>query len=459
MKKKGARREGHTSSPPPAERTVAHAEQRDEPATPDGDVLESTHVDTHEDASVDTRESVLGDTREDVSGDVRSASNDGDVREAPSVSALPSPHASFWDVRVVAFVLGVKALVLLFAAQAYVIAKNERPGSLHEWLSLWNRWDAPHYLDLARMGYVKDGVEARWIVFYPLYPWLVRAVSVFVRDELASALLISTLASVVVGLLLYRLARLDDDEWVARGAVLFMFVFPTSYFLHIGYTESLFLALALGTMLAARARRWPLAGALGVLACMTRVNGLALIPALVFEAWEEYHASGRRVRAEWLWALLPAAGFGVYLFINWRVQGSPLAFLQMQGEYWYRTFAWPWDGIAGSWKMIWSGPPSDALMVGWQEFFFVMLGLALTAWAWLYMRASYAVWMICNCLLWTCTKFVLSVPRYTLVLFPAYIIFARASARRPVAGALIAVWSLLFLALFLVRFSQGYWAF
>jgi hypothetical protein len=452
MRKKGERREGHApSSPPQAERDDAHAEQRDEPEASNGDVRESTHVDTHEDVS--------GDTHEDGSGDVRSASSDGDEREAPSVSARPSSHASLWDGRVVAFVLGVKALVLFFAAQAYTIAKNERPGSLYEWLSIWNRWDAPHYLDLARMGYVRDGVEARWIVFYPLYPWLVRAASLFVRDELAGALIVSTLASVAAGLLLYRLARLDEDEWVARAAVFFMFVFPTSYFLHVGYTESLFLALALGTLLAARARRMPLAGALGALACMTRVNGLALIPALAFEAWEEYRASGRRVRAEWLWALLPAAGFGVYLLINWRVQGSPVAFLHTQGEFWYRSFAWPWDGIAGSWQMFRWGAPSDALMVGWQEFFFVMLGLALTAWAWLHMRASYAAWMTCNWLLWTCTKFVLSVPRYTLVLFPAYIIFARASARRPVAGALIAVWSLLFLALFLTRFSQGYWAF
>jgi Gpi18-like mannosyltransferase len=367
--------------------------------------------------------------------------------------------APLWDGRTVAFVLGVKALVIVFAAQAHVIAKNERLGSLYNWLSIWNRWDAPHYLDIARMGYVRDGVEARWIVFYPLYPWLVRAASFVVRDDLAAAFLVSTLASVAAGLLLYRLARLDDDEWVARASVFFMFVFPTSYFLHIGYTESLFLALALATMLAARVRRWPLAGALGALACMTRANGLALIPALAFEALEDYRACGRVLRARWLYALLPAAGFGVYLLINWSVKGSSVAFLRAQDEYWYRSFAWPWDAVAGSWVMFRDGTPADAWMVGWQEIFFVMLGLGLTVWAWLRMRASYAAWMTCNWLLWTCTKFVLSVPRYTLVLFPLYIIFARASARRPLAGALIAVWSMLFLALFLVRFSQGYWAF
>ena len=88
-----------------------------------------------------------------------------------------------------------------------------------------------------------------------------------------------------------------------------------------------------------------------------------------------------------------------------------------------------------------------------------MLGLALTLWAWLRLRASYAVWMTLNWLLWTSTKFVLSVPRYTLVMFPAYILFARAANSRPVWSAVLTVWSLLFLALFAARFVQGYWAF
>jgi hypothetical protein len=395
-----------------------------------------------------------------------SYSEQRDAHAAPGADARDEARdngsdslASLWDGRTVAFVLGVKALVLFCAAQAYTIWKSERLGSFYEWLSIWNRWDAPHYLDIARMGYVTEGVEARWIVFYPLYPWLVRAATFVVRDDIAGAFLVSALASVAAGLLLYRLARLDEDESIARASVFFMFVFPTSYFLHIGYTESLFIALALATMLAARTRRWPLAGALGALACMTRVNGLALLPALAFEAWDEYRAGGRVVRARWLWALLPSAGFGVYLLVNWTVEGHPFAFTRALDEYWHKAFAWPWDAIAEAWKMSLGAKPSDALVVGWQEFFFGLLGLALTIWAWLRMRASYAAWMTFNWLLWTCAKFMLSVPRYTLVLFPAYIIFARASARRPEAGALIAIWSLFFLSLFLARFSQGYWAF
>jgi Gpi18-like mannosyltransferase len=367
--------------------------------------------------------------------------------------------ASLFDARLVGLMLAVKALVLLFGAQTFVVSSNQSLASLYDRLSIWNRWDAPHYLDIARAGYVTEGVEARWIVFYPLYPWLVRACAFVLQDELVSAFFVSTVASLAAGLLLYRLAELDEQEPAARASVFFMFVFPTSYFLHIGYTESLFIALAVGAFLAARVRRWWLAGLLGALAAATRVNGLLLIPALASEALDEYKNEGRRWRREWLWVAAAALGFGVYLLINWKVFGHPFEFLNKQEQYWSKSLTWPWVGISAAWDSIWGRAPSEAQMVGWQEFFFVLLGLALTVWAWLRLRTSYAVWMTLNWLLWTSTKFVLSVPRYTLVMFPAFILLARAATTRPVLHAAVTVWSLLFLALFAARFVQGYWAF
>ena len=367
---------------------------------------------------------------------------------------------AWFDARVVGLVLAVKALLLLYGVQAFVVWKNEWVGPFYSWLAIWNRWDAPHYLDIARTGYVAGGVEERWIVFFPLYPWLVRVSAFVLRDELSAAFFVSGVASVAAGLLLYRLARADGEpEEVARGAVFHLLVFPTAYFLHIGYNESLFLALALGAFLAARTRRWRVAGLLGGLAAMTRINGFVLLPALAFEAWEEYRSEGRRWRAEWLWLLLAGGGFAGYLFINWWVLGDPRAFLKIQGEHWFKSPTWPWVGIRGAWDATWARTPSDAQMVGWHELFFILLGLGLTAWAWVRLRASYAVWMTCNWLMWTSTKFALSVPRYTLVLFPAFILLGRLRASRPAWGAAVAVWSLLMLALFAARFAQGYWAF
>src|SRR5437868_11622493 len=132
-----------------------------------------------------------------------------------------------FDARLVRLMLAIKALVLLFGTQAFVVSSNQRVGTFDNWLSIWNRWDAPHYLDLARMGYVAEGVEARWIVFYPLYPWLVRVAAFVVRDELLAAFVVSGVASVTAGLLLYRLARADGEpEEVARASVFYLLIFP-----------------------------------------------------------------------------------------------------------------------------------------------------------------------------------------------------------------------------------------
>ncbi len=94
------------------------------------------------------------------------------------------------------------------------------------------------------------------MVFYPLFPWTIRLVAVVLNDYLVSAFLISTMASIAAGILLYRLVQLDFSQATASLAVWFLFIFPTSYFLHIGYTESLFLMLTLGCVLAARTGRW-----------------------------------------------------------------------------------------------------------------------------------------------------------------------------------------------------------
>lgn len=363
------------------------------------------------------------------------------------------------DGQLVGLALAVKFVVLVYGAQAFTIQRGVRTGSLYGWLAVWNQWDAPHYLDLARDGYVASGVGARWIVFYPLYPWLVRAAAFVLRDYLLAAFFVSAVASVAAALLLYRLARLDETEETARASVIFLLTFPTAYFLHIGYTESLFLALTLGAFLAARGGRWWVAGLLGALAGMTRVNGLLLAPALACEALGEYRRGPRRWRWRWLWALSSAAGFGVYLLINYRLFGEPLAFLDAQHDYWYKHLTWPWLGVRETWAALAVRPPAEALMVGWQELLFVLVGLGCAVWCWARQRPSYAVWVTLNWLLWTSTSFVLSVPRYTLALFPLYLLFARADARSRTAGALILTWSLLFAGLFIARFVTGHWAF
>ena len=260
----------------------------------------------------------------------------------------------------------VKLGILAVGALAYVLYRNASIHDPMDLLQIWNHWDAPHYLDLIVFGYravdagnlvgphgyrsVYPGDLPLYIVFYPLFPWLATLVNAVVNDPLVSAFVVTTAASMFVAPLLYRLVRHDEEPAVALRSAWFLLIFPTAYFLHIGYTEALFMALVLGSFLAARNERWWLAGALGGLAALTRVNGLVLIPALGAEAFTQWLArppEERRLRVEWLAIGLVGVGFGVYLALNQVLYHDPFAFLRIQNEHWFKSLAPPWDGIGG----------------------------------------------------------------------------------------------------------------
>ena len=360
--------------------------------------------------------------------------------------------------RALALFILIKLLILWFGIQAYIVIRNESLPTMHSWLGIWNQWDAPHYLDIIRDGYVTEGDARRWIVFFPLFPWLARAVDFVIGDPLTSAFIVSTVASLFVAWLFFELVRLDDDDETARESVFYLAIFPTAYFLHMPYTESVFLALVFGSFLGARRGRWAVAGILGALAALTRVNGMLLAPALALEAWTEYRKT-RRFDPRWLWIVFVGAGTLVYLGVNKSVTGDWFMFRRYQAEHWNHSFTLPLFSMVDSWRGIWLRPPSESIMVGWQELLFTLLALAVTDWSRFRLRPSYALWSTLNIALVTSVGLLLGSPRYALAIFPIFICFARITRDRPVLRAVLIAWSLLFLALFASQFVTQKWAF
>ena len=355
-----------------------------------------------------------------------------------------------------ATVASIKALLFLVAGQSYQVLQNQGIAGLRGWLEIWNRWDAINYQKLAQFGYSATGEMRPLLVFYPLFPWLVRLIAFISRDYLVSAFLVSTLASFVTAIVLLRLVELDYSKELAQRAVWFLFIFPTSYFLHIGYTESLFLMLALGSIYSARKQRWLLAGALGALTCLTRANGLVLLPVLTVEAAHQYWAT-RRWQWQWIWIAVAGLGFVGYLLLNRHVTGDPFAFTGLMQQFFNKSLSAPWTGIDNAVGSM-SRTPAEAEMIGAQEVLFITLGFACTIISWVKLRPAYSVWMTGNWLLFVSVSFVLSVPRYTLTMFPIYILFSMLAARR-VWFAVITVWSILYLSFFASLFAWGRWAF
>lgn len=373
-------------------------------------------------------------------------------------SGLTAKRFRWLDWNAAGIVLVVKMLVLFFGSQSYQVITDKPLVSPNGFFGIWNRWDAVNYLDIAQLGYLQSGNFRFQIVFFPFYPALTAAFNFVIDDYLISAFVVSGIASVALGLVFRQLVRMDYSEKIAQFSVLFLFVFPTAFVLHIPYTESLFLALTVGCFLAARKRRWMLVGILGALACLTRINGLILLPALLFEVLDERRET-KVFNRGWFWLLLIPTGFIAYLALNYYVTGNATMFMVYQREHWGRYLRLPFYGILETWKSIFQKGPSAAIMNGLQELLFVGIGLAAIVLGWRTLRGSYRVWMILNWLLFISTSYIQSVPRYTLVLFPLFILMAVAAARNWWANVLFIVWSVLYLALFTTQFVRGWWSF
>lgn len=186
----------------------------------------------------------------------------------------------------------------------------------------WIRWDAGHYLAIARDGYYYPVSTA----YLPLYPLLIRLLTYPLGGHFAAAaLVISTLATFCTFLLLYRLVlRLTASRQVATYSIVVAALLPIAFFLVAPYTESLYLAISLATVLAVLDRNWGRAMLLAGLASLTRQQGVVLallaVPALidaVRRARPGALPGWQRVHYCWLAAWRPlafaATSLGVYV--------------------------------------------------------------------------------------------------------------------------------------------------
>lgn len=347
------------------------------------------------------------------------------------------------------------AATLVFAYVGYLMFENRFPESF---LSIWERWDTVHYLHIARDGYGTDEARRRLVVWPPLYPWAIRALTPVVGNALHAGLLIAFACYAGAMVLLYRLVALDFPEPIARRTILYFTIFPTAYFLHAAYTEAPFALMVIGSFYAARRGNWAVAGALGGLAALTRITWVALLPALVIEYLIQKDLRLRAIRPDVLYLLLMPLGFGVFIWINQAVYDDPLAFLAMAREINHKEISPPWIGMERVWGLGRASSPSRFVTIGVIEVASGLAALFAALWSVARMRASYSAYMVCAWIILGFNSFWLATARYLVPLFPGFVMLALWGERKSVHSVICVSFIMLY-TLLMTLFVRGWWTY
>ncbi|MBJ3808748.1 glycosyltransferase family 39 protein [Streptomyces flavofungini] len=156
------------------------------------------------------------------------------------------------------------------------------------WHLLAESWDCDWYLRIAADGYADTlghAFDTNNLAFFPLFPLLIRA-----GDALLPAPRGGVGLALAVGcsfLAAWGIFKVGDRLHGRRAGVLLVTLWaclPVALVQWMGYTESLFTALAAWSLYAVLTGRWVWAGALAALAGLTRPTGVAVAAAVSLTA-------------------------------------------------------------------------------------------------------------------------------------------------------------------------------
>lgn len=321
----------------------------------------------------------------------------------------------------------------------------------------WANFDGAHYLSIAAQGYNND--EG----FFPFFPIVIRVVAtLFGGGETFSAsyffagLAVANVAFFGSLFFLHKLLRIDYKETVAKKSILFLLLFPTSFFFASIYSESLFLLLALASFYYARKKQWLLASIAGMLLSATRIVGISILPALAIELYlQEKKLLTRNV----FFLLLIPLGLVSYMYYNAVTFGHEFAFLEAHTKLGtnrsdvivlfpqtivrYINILATLTSSQFEWRIA---------LLELCVFFFAS-ALLFTAWK-KKVRASYLVFAILSFLIPVSSGTFTALPRYIVILFPIFITLALIK-NKWLQNVYIIVGALL-LFILLMLFSRGY---
>lgn len=346
-----------------------------------------------------------------------------------------------------------------------------KPSGLPQWLWSWANFDGVHYLTIAQKGYVAEFTQA----FFPLYPMLVGTIAPIIFNQF---ILVGVVLSSIVffaGVYVFqKLLQLDYEPKQTSWILLFLIMFPTSFYFGAFYTEGLFFLLVIASLYMARKGNWLMAGVLGALASATRFAGIFLLPALVIEYIMQYGVFNPRgstpevqhqtfpspvqlLRAVPL--LLIPIGLVCYMVYLKKTFGDPFLFFRSLQD--FNTGRS--ESIVLLPQVIWRylkifatvNPASLLFFNAAYEFTVTVFFAALIVLSVKRVRLSYVLFSALVYISPTLTGTLTSMPRYVLLCISAFIVLGLLQSK-VLKIAILSIFAVLLLVSVLL-FVQGYW--
>ena len=325
-------------------------------------------------------------------------------------------------------------------------------------LSPWANFDGIYYLLIAEKGYTVNAG------FFPLFPIIIHLItSVFGNilefdpRQYFTAIFLVSLFFLCALIVLYKLINLDYKSNIAILSIIFILLFPTSFFFAATYSESLFFLLLVLSFYFARKKNWILASIFGMFLTVTRPVGIAIFPALLYEF---YVSEKTLIKSKMIALLAIPIGLISYCLYNLHKWGNAFYFIEAQGNFQNnrevsQIILFP-QTIFRYLKIFFTVSPRQ------YEWFIAIFELSAFIFAsiMLYIarrkkvRLSYLIFSIIAFLIPVSTGTFSGLPRYILVLFPIFIALALTQNRT--FKIFYAALSVILLFVLIALFSKGY---
>jgi len=149
------------------------------------------------------------------------------------------------------------------------------------------RFDALWYNQIAYVGYSGD---ERLAAFFPLFPYLIKFIGIIFHLSFPLASwFVTTIIAIGIFWVFYVITRLDESEVTATRTIILFALFPTSFFLLAPYADGLLILFVLLTFLSLKLKKIWLAIVFAGIAVVTKPYGVLILVPIVIYFFQFYH--------------------------------------------------------------------------------------------------------------------------------------------------------------------------